>query len=116
MKKHLSIPAMAAIAALPLIVSCTKTDDVSMLPEIRIEVMESQDSARIRVLFIPDGNTASFDYAIGSAEDLSAFASGEMDNIERITGNDETEITFDGLNSGMIYSIFLCYNRFEVKL
>lgn len=106
MKKHLSIPAMAAIAALPLIVSCTKTDDVSMLPEIRIEVMESQDSACIRVLFIPDGNTASFDYAIGSAEDLSAFASGEMDNIERITGNDETEITFDGLNSGMTYSIF----------
>ncbi len=89
-----------------LLVSCeTLSEGTGIAPQIKIERVDAgPDSIIIR--FIPDENTAFFDYAIGSAEDLAYFTDGSLETIVRVDGGAETEVVFEDLVPDNSYVVF----------
>lgn len=58
------------------------------------------------VTFTPNAQTARFSYAIGTVEDLGAFAKGTLAGIITVEGNSVERHTFTGLEENTAYTVF----------
>lgn len=65
----------------------------------------------IEVTVTPNENTASFAYAIGTADDIAAFEDGTLEGIVEKSGNEAVTDTFSDLTSNTEYTVFAqCVN------
>ena len=85
--------------------SCESEPAAGPAPVVRIERVSS-DTNSLTVRFVPDENTAFFDYAIGEKEDYRLFVDGSLETMARIEDGTEQEVVFDNLLADNTYAVF----------
>lgn len=60
----------------------------------------------VEVNFKPNSHTVSYNFAIGTADDMAAFENGTLDGIEFVSGAAEYNKTYEGLEHSTEYTIF----------
>ncbi len=77
------------------------------LPLASVTVEELPNSlTSITVKLVPDENTASFKFALGSENDKEAFINGSLEGIITVEGKEEREHTFENLEGQTEYTLF----------
>lgn len=99
---------IASLVAVMAAVSCTKDADPIQGSGAGIEIkrMESGDTTKIMVEFLPEEVATKYEYALGTESDYSAFEYGEMAGIAVVEGNQSSEIVFEGLEPNTAYTVF----------
>ncbi len=60
----------------------------------------------LTVKFSPDERTSAFEYALGLATQSEQFEAGTMEGIEKVDSVEERDVTFEGLDPQVIYTVF----------
>ena len=86
--------------------ACQKEEWPGVTANVKMEVAAGPDESSVTIRFIPNEETAYFDYAIGTESDLSYFEDGSLEGIQRQQGSEAFEATFSGLEQNTVYAVF----------
>lgn len=86
---------------------CTPAEEqeLPVTATVNIEKISGEQNT-LGIRFTPAEDAASFCYAISISEDIPGFEAGTMEDITTVGGNEPVEVTFENLESNVVYTVY----------